>query len=98
MEVMEVRPLRWKLTAAQLLANLTGALLAYSYFAVIDHMALPRSQSLSVGAIAFFVVGFGFLAAVGTVPVVGLPPHIDSAMEDLGSVRVRVNRARRLLA
>lgn len=64
---MEARPLRWKLTAAQLLANLTGALLAYSYFAFIDHMALPRSQSLSAGAVAFFVVGFGFLAAVGTV-------------------------------
>jgi class 3 adenylate cyclase len=63
---MDRRALRRRLLAAQLLSNLAGALLAYSYFVFIDDMALPRSASLSPAAIALSVIGFGFLSALGT--------------------------------
>lgn len=56
----------WKLSAATLPANLAGALLAFAYFTFIDYLALPRSESLSAGALGFFVVGFGLLVATGT--------------------------------
>jgi adenylate cyclase len=63
---MDAPRVRGRMLAAQLIAHLTGALLAYFYFVFVDDQALPRSESLSAGAIAFFVVGFGFLAALGS--------------------------------
>jgi adenylate cyclase len=65
---MEPRRVRRKLAAATLPANLVGALLAFSYFAFIDSMALPEASS--PGRIAFFVVGFALLALVGDVCIV----------------------------
>ncbi len=59
--------IRWQLAAAMLPANLIGALLAFSYFTFIDYMALPRSEGLSAGALAFFVVGFTLLAVLSAV-------------------------------
>jgi adenylate cyclase len=61
---MEAQRVRWKMIAATLPANLTGALLAFSYFTFIDDMAIP--DAFTPGAIAFFVIGFGFLATVGS--------------------------------
>ncbi len=62
---MEAPRLRWKLTAASLPANLTGALLAFSYFSFIDRLALSEAQGAA--SAVFFVVGFSLLAAIGSV-------------------------------
>ncbi len=62
---MEARRLGRKLTAAQLPANLVGALLAFSYFSFIDSMPLPEARSAA--SIAFFIGSFSLLAAAASV-------------------------------
>ena len=55
---------RWKLGAANLTANLVGALLAFSYFSFIDRRALSGAQSAA--SAVFFIVGFSLLMVVGS--------------------------------
>jgi adenylate cyclase len=57
-------PFRWRLVAA-MLANLVGALLAFSYFSFIDDLALARPGGGRAGAIVFFVVGLLTLLVIG---------------------------------
>ena len=62
---MEAPRLGRKLTAAQLSANLVGALLAFSYFTFIDSVPLPEARS--VASVAFFIASFSLLAAAASV-------------------------------
>lgn len=63
---MERTIVRLRISSISLLANLLGALLTYFYFRFVDYSAADLPGELSRGEIAFFVLGFGLLAGVGT--------------------------------
>src|SRR2546427_307304 len=61
----DVKRVFGKLTWTQLLGNLLGALLTWFYFRFVDFTAVQFQGEISRAEIAFFVVGFNTLIAMG---------------------------------
>jgi adenylate cyclase len=86
-----------RIATASVVANLTGALLAFGYFRSIDTIAMPGATSH--GAVAFFVVGFGAIVLLGSTwsTAWSRPLTRESARSATGEERLEARRRAVLL-
>jgi adenylate cyclase len=62
---MRSRRLRWSSLGTAWPSNLVGALVTYAYLRFVDYHALEADRLPSAGEIAYFVLGFGGIIALG---------------------------------